>query len=274
MIGNIRAPTFLAVAAAVAVAVSYQRARLLLQRSNESGPYGVLGVPRNANREAIVKAYRSLAKRWHPDMRRGDPSAEAVFSTIANAYDVLLDPEKRDVYDRLGMSGLERLRDGDPSVKKDWLPPDEVLRRIHNDGEEAWLEYIVTTTFALLGGLLADFSEYTAPTMRWMTGSEFASVTITATDSVGAPVAANGYTSTEVTFKFTLSGKSLDFREGLVQTDNCKSPRFLGMKTTFYLLCAYNPGKTVSVSVPENTFTVTNRPSANARSESFAIGMT
>jgi|EP01046_Picozoa_sp_COSAG06_P011354 hypothetical protein len=101
-------------------------------------PYDIIGVPSDATEEVVVKAYRKLARHWHPDKNRGAKDAEAVFATIAQAYDVLTDEEKREIYDRLGERGLQRLRDGDPSVKKDWLPPDEVLRRIHNDGDEPW----------------------------------------------------------------------------------------------------------------------------------------
>lgn len=104
----------------------------------EFNPYSIIGVPSDASDETIVKAYRKLARRWHPDRNRGSEEAQAVFGTIAQAYGVLTDAEKREIYDRLGARGLERLRDGDPSVKKDWLPPDEVLRRIHNDGDEPW----------------------------------------------------------------------------------------------------------------------------------------
>ena len=104
----------------------------------EFNPYSIIGVPSDASDEKITKAYRKLARRWHPDKNRDSEEAQGVFATIAQAYDVLTDTEKREIYDRLGERGLERLRDGDPSVKKDWLPPDEVLRRLHNDGKEPW----------------------------------------------------------------------------------------------------------------------------------------
>lgn len=71
----------------------------------------------------VTKAYRKLARKWHPDKNKGK---EEVFASIARAYGVLTDPEKREIFDRLGEKGLDRLRDGDPSVKKDWLPDDEV----------------------------------------------------------------------------------------------------------------------------------------------------
>jgi molecular chaperone DnaJ len=61
--------------------------------------YKVLGVDRNASQEEIKKAYRRLARRYHPDRNPGDKQAEARFKEISEAYDVLSDPEKRRQYD-------------------------------------------------------------------------------------------------------------------------------------------------------------------------------
>ena len=66
-----------------------------------------------------------------------------MFASIANAYGVLSNPEKREIYDRLGEKGIARLQDGDPSVRKGWLPPDEILRRIHNDGDESFFNSLI-----------------------------------------------------------------------------------------------------------------------------------
>ncbi|HEV7677147.1 MAG TPA: DnaJ C-terminal domain-containing protein [Candidatus Dormibacteraeota bacterium] len=63
--------------------------------------YAVLGVPRDASQDAIKKAYRSLARKLHPDVNK-DPEAEARFKRINEAYEVLKDAEKRAKYDRLG----------------------------------------------------------------------------------------------------------------------------------------------------------------------------
>jgi len=64
--------------------------------------YDVLGVPKTATPEEIKKAYRRLARRWHPDKNPGDAEAEERFKEIQAAYDVLSDPEKRRRYDAVG----------------------------------------------------------------------------------------------------------------------------------------------------------------------------
>ena len=64
--------------------------------------YEVLGVDRNASQDEIKKAFRKLARKYHPDMNRDDPSAEEKFKDINEAYEVLSDPDKRSQYDRFG----------------------------------------------------------------------------------------------------------------------------------------------------------------------------
>lgn len=63
-------------------------------------PYDVLGVARSATEAEIKKAYRKLAKVWHPDHKRDDPSAKEKFAEIGSAYDFLSDKEKRAQFDR------------------------------------------------------------------------------------------------------------------------------------------------------------------------------
>ena len=75
-------------------------------------PYEVLGVKPTATADEIRKAYRKLAKEFHPDLNPGKPAAEARFKAVATAYDLLSDPEKRARYDRgeIDESGAERPR--------------------------------------------------------------------------------------------------------------------------------------------------------------------
>lgn len=67
--------------------------------------YEVLGVPKNADEGEIKKAYRRLAMEYHPDRRPGDKAAEDKFKEAAEAYSVLSDAEKRQLYDRYGHQG-------------------------------------------------------------------------------------------------------------------------------------------------------------------------
>ena len=66
--------------------------------------YQVLGVDRKATPGEIRKAYRRLARKYHPDVNPKDKKAEERFKKIAEAHDVLSDPKKRQMYDRLGYS--------------------------------------------------------------------------------------------------------------------------------------------------------------------------
>ena len=64
--------------------------------------YEVLGVSRTATADDIKKAYRKLARKYHPDVNPDDKSAEEKFKQVGEAYAVLSDPEKRKRYDQLG----------------------------------------------------------------------------------------------------------------------------------------------------------------------------
>ncbi len=69
--------------------------------------YEVLGVDKNADEAAIKKAYRVLAKKYHPDMNPGDAEAEKKFKEASEAYAVLSDPDKRRQYDQFGHAAFE-----------------------------------------------------------------------------------------------------------------------------------------------------------------------
>lgn len=70
-----------------------------------TNPYDVLGVSRSASAEEITKAYRKLAQQYHPDRNGGDKAAEAKFKEVNNAYEVLSDPQKKQMFDMTGQTG-------------------------------------------------------------------------------------------------------------------------------------------------------------------------
>jgi molecular chaperone DnaJ len=86
--------------------------------------YKTLGVKRAATQEEIRKAYRRLARKYHPDLNPGDKASEEKFKNLSEAYDVLSDPKKREVYDKFGTYS-DNIREagrppGTPGVDFDW----------------------------------------------------------------------------------------------------------------------------------------------------------
>ncbi len=75
--------------------------------------YDVLGVSRDADDATLKKAYRELAKKYHPDMNPGDAEAEKKFKEASEAYAVLSDPEKRRQYDQFGQAAFDGGAGGD-----------------------------------------------------------------------------------------------------------------------------------------------------------------
>jgi hypothetical protein len=254
-------------------------------------PYSVLGVARDADVAAVTKAYRTLARRWHPDR---NPGQEDMFATVAYAYEVLTDPRKREILDRLKEAGLERLRDGDPSVEADWVAPPspaevaaqtaEILRQAAgaNDGPEDFFEGLITASFAFLAKGLGE-SSFLCGVMglgfqvRVVLGLESVdpAVYITAVDAAGRGLGPGDATGRAVVFKFTLSERSKTFAAADI-THNCVSPRFTGATVrgskTYYLECAHATALAVEVSVGANTwYDFGDRP--NTASETFVLSM-
>ncbi len=69
--------------------------------------YEILGVAKNASQDDIKKAYRQLARKYHPDVNKDDKNAEEKFKELSEAYTVLSDPGKRDTYDRFGHDAFD-----------------------------------------------------------------------------------------------------------------------------------------------------------------------
>ena len=70
--------------------------------------YDILGLSRGANESEIKKAYRKLAMKWHPDKNQDNKDfAEKKFKAVSEAYEVLSDPKKKDLYDQFGEDGLK-----------------------------------------------------------------------------------------------------------------------------------------------------------------------
>ena len=82
--------------------------------------YDILGVSKNASEKEIKKAYRKLAAKYHPDRNPDDPSAEEKFKEVGEAYEVLSDPEKRDLYNKVGKDWKRYQRAGGNGGGFDW----------------------------------------------------------------------------------------------------------------------------------------------------------
>lgn len=120
--------------------------------------YAVLGVQRGVTAEEIKKAYRKLALQYHPDRNPGDKGAEEKFKEASEAYQVLSDPEKRELYNRFGFDGLKGAGFPGFSGASDIFSTfgdlfEDLLgfgsrRRSHSRGQEgADLRYDLTITF-------------------------------------------------------------------------------------------------------------------------------
>lgn len=72
--------------------------------------YEVLGVSRDASADEVKKAYRQMARKYHPDVNRDDPDAGEKFKEISDAYEILSDPQKRAAYDRFGHDAFDPTR--------------------------------------------------------------------------------------------------------------------------------------------------------------------
>ena len=69
--------------------------------------YDVLGIPKGTDIKEVKKAYRKLARKYHPDLNPGDKDAESKFKEIGEAYEVLSDPKKKETYDKFGAAAFD-----------------------------------------------------------------------------------------------------------------------------------------------------------------------
>ena len=106
--------------------------------------YEVLGVDKSADDATLKKAYRQLAKKYHPDVNPGDKEAEAKFKEATEAYSVLSDPDKRRQYDQFGHALLKTAAVAEQAVSaalispaQTWVISSEIFSEICLEAAEA-----------------------------------------------------------------------------------------------------------------------------------------
>ena len=92
--------------------------------------YQTLGVARDADEDEIRKAYRKLARKHHPDLNPGDKAAEERFKKVQEAYDILSDPKKKQMYDQYGFYSENGMPGGAPVPADADARPEHGFRRI------------------------------------------------------------------------------------------------------------------------------------------------
>jgi molecular chaperone DnaJ len=91
--------------------------------------YEILEIEKTASEKEIKLAYHRLAKKYHPDLNKNDPKAKEKFIEIKNAYDTLIDPERRKIYDQLGYTP-RNIDFSDIFQRYDYRSIREILREI------------------------------------------------------------------------------------------------------------------------------------------------
>jgi len=91
--------------------------------------YDILGLQKNASEQEIKKAYRKMAMKHHPDKNPDNPAAEEKFKELSEAYEVLSDSDKKQVYDKFGKEALQGNGGGGPQVN-----PFDIFNNIFGSG--------------------------------------------------------------------------------------------------------------------------------------------
>lgn len=117
--------------------------------------YEILGVTRNATADEIKKAYRKNALKYHPDKNPGDPEAESRFKEVSEAYEILNDSQKREIYDRYGKEGVRGAGMGSGPGGAGFASMDEALRTFMDAFGGMEGESIFDTLFGGFGGKAA-----------------------------------------------------------------------------------------------------------------------
>ncbi len=112
--------------------------------------YAILGLKEAASPEEIRRAYRKLALHYHPDRNRGDAGAEERFKAISEAYGVLIDPEKRRMYDLSHGAGVGAAA-GDRSGPGPFSSQEDILRDLLHNREAATIFQELTREFQRMG---------------------------------------------------------------------------------------------------------------------------
>src|SRR5260221_13704885 len=118
--------------------------------------YKILGVDRSADKKAIQKAYRKLARKYHPDVNPNDKEAEGKFKELSEAYEVLSDEEKRALYDKFG-SDWQRAQQTGGTEGFDWS---RYQQQQGNGGGQQQYTYTTSEDLQDMFGEQGDFSEF------------------------------------------------------------------------------------------------------------------
>src|SRR5437868_6057089 len=110
--------------------------------------YEVLGVGRGSSAEEIKRSYRKLAVKFHPDKNPGDPHAEEKFKELGEAYDVLMDADKRAAYDRFGHAAFEQ----GGGFRGGFHDPFDIFREVFGGGGGGVASGIFETFFGGMAG--------------------------------------------------------------------------------------------------------------------------